>query len=139
MLFGAFMLTVQVDDVPLQSPDHAPKLALAPATAVSTTVEFAAMVAEQVVLPNPQFMPPADEVTLPVPATATCSMCVTGGGLFATKVAVTFLAALMVTTQVDAAPAQSPPQPLKTPLVAAAAVSVTAVPEANVAEQIALP
>src|SRR5689334_560638 len=60
--FAAPILTVQVAVVPLQSPDHPPKLALLAVTAESTTVEFAVSAAEQVTPPMPQFMPPDDDV-----------------------------------------------------------------------------
>ena len=69
--FAALMLTVQVAEFPLQSPDQLPRLALVPGVAVSTTEAFADSAAEQLVFPCPQFMPPADEVILPLPETDT--------------------------------------------------------------------
>jgi hypothetical protein len=68
---AAIMLTLQVADTPLQSPDHPPKLLLESDTAVNTTAEFADIEPVQADPPKPQFTLPVDEVTFPLPPPTT--------------------------------------------------------------------
>jgi hypothetical protein len=88
-------------------------------------------VAEQV---GPQLIPAGALVTVPepVPALVTVSVrCV-----IAANVAVTLRAAVMLTVQVVAEPEQAPLQPVKLDVGDGAAVSVTDVPSAKLAEQV---
>ena len=80
-------------------------------------------------------MPDGDDVTvpLPVPALATVSVCVVAAVL---NVAVTDCAALIATVHV-AVPVQPPLQPANVEPLAADAVSVTDVPLAKLALQVA--
>src|SRR3954451_14142745 len=77
---------------------------------------------------GPQLIPPGLLVTRPVPLSVTESWC------WATNVAVTFLAALMVTWQL-AVPEQAPLQPANLQPGSAVAPSVTEVPSVYVSEQ----
>lgn len=123
------MVTVQVD-VPVHAPNQPVKREPAAAVAVSVTRVPDPKYAVQVA---PQFTPPTFEVTPPEPAPER----VTVNRYWAVNVAVTLRAAVMESTHVPV-PVHAPDQPENTKPVAAAAVSVTVVPDANAAEQ-ALP
>src|SRR5881296_3542383 len=124
-------VTVQVP-VPEQPPPLQPvKVEPAAGVAVKVTAVPPANAAEHV---GPQEMPAGALVTVPVPVplglTVSVKVCTA-------KVAVTVVAALRVTVQVPV-PEQPPPlQPVKVEPATGAAVNVTAVPLAYVAEQIA--
>src|SRR5881409_20260 len=129
MEVAAVMVTVQVP-VPVQPPLQPVKVEPGAGTAVSVTAVPLVKVAAQVAL---QEMPAGALVTVPLPVplglTVNVKVC-------SAKVAVTVVAAPSVTEQVPV-PAQPPPlQPVKVEPAAGAAVSVTAVPLANVAEQV---
>src|SRR5215475_1107636 len=81
-----------------------------------------------------QLIPRAGAETMPVPP-GFVAWTVTVRVTIRTNVAVTDLGALIVTVQELLCPLQSPPQPMKTELVSAVAVSVTVVPVLNPAEQ----
>src|SRR5438046_3403099 len=127
---AALTVTVQVP-VPEQPPPLQPlKMEPAAGAAVSVTEVPVANAAEQVA---PQETPAGALVTVPLPAPALLTVSVKD---WMAKVAVTEVAALIVTVQVPV-PEQPPPlQPLKVEPAAGAAVKVTAVPLANAAEQV---
>jgi hypothetical protein len=82
----------------------------------------------------PQLMPPP--VTVPEPVPDFCTLSVYWTGLTASKVAVTERLAVMVTLQVAPLTVSQPVQPANVEPAVAAAVSVTAVPEAIEALQV---
>jgi len=127
---AALTVTVQVP-VPEQPPPLQPlKMEPAAGAAVSVTEVPVANAAEQVA---PQETPAGALVTVPLPAPALLTVSVKD---CKAKVAVTEVAALIVTVQVPL-PEQPPPlQPLKVEPAAGAAVKVTAVPLANETEQV---
>lgn len=92
--------------VPVQAPDQPVNVDPAVAAAVKVTLLFRLKLAAQV---TPQLMPAGELVMVPVPVPVRVMVNATGAG---TKVAVTAFAALMVTEQVLAVPAQAPDQPL---------------------------
>jgi hypothetical protein len=98
--------------------------------AVNVTAVPLANVPEQVV---PQLMPVGALLTVPAPAPALLRV---SEKLCSAKVAVTVCAAFIVTVQVLVVPVQPPLQPVKVDPAAGVAVSVTAVPLANVPEQV---
>src|SRR5689334_18787849 len=79
-------------------------------------------------------MPAGALVTEPVPVPARVT--VSARWAMAAKVAVTLRAALMVTVQVVAVPVQEPLEPVKLEVGDGAAVRVTLVPVAKLAEQV---
>src|SRR5439155_1357135 len=117
-------------------PEHPPplqplKVEPAAALAVSVTAVPLGKLAEQVA---PQLIPAGELVTVPLPAPEGVTVRVKVCGV---KVAVTVVAAETVTAQ-EPVPEHPPPlQPVKVELAAAVAVSVTAVPLAKLAEQVA--
>src|SRR5436309_509193 len=117
--------------VPEQPPPLQPlKIEPAAGVAVKVTEVPLANAAAQVV---PQAMPAGALVTVPLPAPVLLTVSVK---VWRAKVAVTEVAALIVTVQVPV-PEQLPPlQPAKVEPAAGAAVSVTAVPLANAAAQV---
>src|SRR5438093_1194333 len=126
---AALMVTLQVP-VPAQLPLQPVKVEPAAGVAVSVTAVPLANVAEQVV---PHEIPAGALVTVPVPAPVLLTV---SEKLCSAKVAVTVVAAPSVTEHVPV-PVQPPPlQPVKVEPAAGVAVSVTAVPLANVAEQV---
>src|SRR5438093_1481174 len=127
---AALRVTVQVPG-PEQPPPVQPLKVEPPAgAAVSVTAVPLAKLAAQVA---PQVMPAGLLVTVPAPAPALETVSVKVG----VKVAVTVVAAETVTTH-DPVPEHPPPfQPLKVEPAAGAAVSVTAVPLAKLAAQVA--
>src|SRR5438034_110679 len=128
---AAFTVTMQVP-VPEQPPPLQPvKVELASGVAVKVTAVPLANGAEHVA---PQAMPAGLLATVPAPAPALVSVRVKD---CTANVAVTEVAAFTVTMQVPV-PEQPPPlQPVKVELASGVAVSVTAVPPANGAEQAA--
>ena len=128
---AAESVTVQVP-VPEQPPPLQPvKVEPAAEVAVSVTAVPLAKLAEQVA---PQVIPAGELVTVPLPVPALLTVSAKLGRL---KVAVTVVAAETVTTH-DPVPEQLPPlQPLKIEPAAGVAVSVTAVPLAKLAAQVA--
>src|ERR687888_339247 len=123
------MVTVQVP-VPVQAPLQPVNVEPAAAVAVSVTVVPSGKEAEQVA---PQSIPAGELVTAPEPAPAfvTVSVC-----MISAKSAVTARSWSMVTVQVPV-PLQSPLQPVKVEPASGVAVSVTVVPSAKEAEQVA--
>src|SRR5437667_1732229 len=128
---AAESVTVQAP-VPEQPPLFEPlKVEPVVDAAVSVTAVPLVKLAEQVA---PQVMPVGELVTVPLPVPAGVTVRVK---LCRVKVAVTVVAAERVTVQVPV-PEQLPPlQPVKVEPAAGAAVSVTAVPLAKLAEQVA--
>jgi hypothetical protein len=125
------MSTRQVVAVPAHAPDQPAKIDPALGVAVSMT---SVPDANEALQAEPQLMPAGLLVTgpLPVPALPTTSpLYVTGGPLNA---AVTFRAALMVTTQLPV-PVHAPDQPTKVEPALGVAVSVTTESVGNVLEQ----
>src|SRR5438309_1341194 len=120
------------DPVPEQPPPLQPvKVEPAAGVAVRVMVVPFAKLAEQV---TPQLIPAGELVTVPLPVPALLTVSAKLGRL---KVAVTVVAAETVTVQAPV-PEQPPPlQPVKVEPAADAAVSVTAVPLAKLAEQVA--
>src|SRR2546428_11284781 len=107
------------------------KVEPAAGVAVSVTAVPLVKLAEQVA---PQLMPAGELVTVPLPVPAGVTVRVK---VCSVKVAVTVVAAESVTTQVPV-PEQPPPvQPVKVEPAAGVAVSVTAVPLAKPALQVA--
>jgi hypothetical protein len=125
---AAFIVTVQVVELPLQAPPQLVKLAPVPGVAVSVTVAPAVWFTVQSVSPEPHVIPPP--VTFPLPVTETPSGNSDAGGPVPAPLneAVTLFAELIVTEQVREVPAQAPPQPLKPAPEPGWAVSVTVVP-----------
>src|SRR5436305_412077 len=116
--------------VPEQPPLHSPKVEPTAAVAVSVTTVPSASDAEQVV---PHSMPAGELVTVPDPepprvTESVCTVCA--------NVAVTVWSAPSVTTQ-GFVPEQAPLQPVNVEPAAGVAVSVTTVPSASAAEQVA--
>src|SRR5438445_771771 len=128
---AALRVTVQAPG-PEQPPPVQPlKVEPAAGAAVSVTAVPLVKLAAQVA---PQVMPAGALVTAPLPVPALLTVSVKVG----VKVAVTVVAAEMVTVQVPV-PEQPPPvQPAKVEPAAGAAVSVTVVPLAKLAAQVAL-
>src|SRR5213083_245721 len=127
---AAFSVTMQVP-VPEQPPPLQPeKVEPAVGVAVKVTEVPLANAAAQVV---PQAMPAGALVTVPLPTPLELTVSVKD---WIANVAVTEVAALIVTVQVPV-PEQPPPlQPEKVEPATGAAVKVTAVPLANAAEQV---
>jgi len=128
---AALKVTVQAP-VPEQPPPlQPPKVEPAAGAAVSVTAVPLGKLATHVA---PQVMPTGELVTVPLPVPALLTVSAKLGRL---KVAVTVVAAESVTTQAPV-PVQPPPlQPPKVEPAAGAAVSITAVPLAKLAAQVA--
>jgi hypothetical protein len=123
--------------VPVHPPDHPAKVSLVMGVALSVTAVPCTKLAVQAVVEEfEQLIPAGLLVTVPAPAPAktTVSGSLLGGGSGPPKVAVTELAALMVTLQL-VVPVHAPDHPVNVSLVMGAAVSVTAVPWTKLAEQ----
>ena len=124
-------MTVHVP-VPVQSPPDQPvKLEPDAGAAVSVTFVPAATLAEHV--PG-QLMPLP--VTLPDPLPARATVRVTGGGGIVANVAVTDLAALILTVHLPVALQPPPDQPLNVEPDFGTAVNVTFVPDATLSEHV---
>src|SRR5262245_44653019 len=128
---AALIVTAQVP-VPVQPPPLQPvKVEPTAGAAVRVTAVPLTNVEEHVV---PHVMPAGALVMVPLPAPLLLTV---SAKLWTAKVAVTEVAALMVRAQVPV-PVQAPPlQPVKVEPAAGVAVSVTAVPLANVEEHVA--
>src|SRR5436309_6019989 len=128
---AAESVTVQAP-VPEQPPPlQPPKVEPAAGAAVSATAVPLVKLAAQVA---PQVMPAGELVTVPLPVPALVTVSAKVGRL---KVAVTVVAAETETTH-DPVPEHPPPlQPVKVEPAAGVAVSVTAVPLAQLAAQVA--
>ena len=128
---AAETVTVQVP-VPVHPPPLLPvKVEPAAGVAVNVTAVPLVKLAEQVA---PQLIPTGALVTVPLPVPAGTTVRVK---LCRVKVAVTVVAAESVIVH-DPVPEQPPPvQPVKVEPAAAVAVSVTVVPLAKLAEQVA--
>ncbi len=128
---AALMVSTQVP-VPVQPPPvQPPKVEPAVGAAVNVTLVPGVKDAAQVA---PHAMPAGAEVTVPVPVPLFETVSWTG---VAVNVAVTVVAALIVSTQVPV-PVQPPPvQPPKVEPAVGAAVNVTLVPVLNDAAQVA--
>ncbi len=126
---AAFIVTVQVA-VPEQPPPLQPvKVDPAAAVAVKVTAVPLENGVEHVA---PQETPAGALVTVPIPAPALLTV---SANVWAPKVAVTEVAALIVTVQVPV-PVQAPLQPVKAEPAAGVAVKVRAVPLAYAAAQV---
>jgi len=126
---GAFIVTEQVP-VPVQAPLQPAKVELDAGVAVKVTEVPLVKVAEQVV---GQLIPDGLLATVPVPVPALVTARVKACVL---NVAVTDLAAFIVTVQVPVPEHPPPLQPANTEPLAALAVRVTEVPLLNDAEQV---
>lgn len=128
--FAAVMLTEQVVDVPEHAPDQPPNVLPEVGAAVRVTLWPAVKEAEQVA---PQLMPDGLLVTVPLPVLVTVSTYV--GCDDKPNVAVTLLAASIVTLQVPV-PLQPPPlQPVNVLPEPGLAVKVTPAPAVKDSEQ----
>lgn len=127
-------MTTEHVPVPVQPPLHPAKVDPPVAVAVSVTELPLVKLAVQAV---PQLIPAGELVTVPVPAPAFVTVNETVLGA-AVNVAVTVWLLVMTTVQAPV-PLQPPPlQPAKADPPVAVAVSVTEVPGANVAVQVAV-
>src|SRR5437762_13524278 len=129
---------VAAESVTVQAPvpEHPPPVQpvkVEPATVVAVNVTAVPVVklAEQVA---PQVIPAGELVTVPLPVPALLTVRAKLGRL---KVAVTVVAAESVSTQAPVPEHPPPLQPLKVEPAAGVAVSVTTVPLAKLAEQVA--
>lgn len=120
-LFPAFIVSVHVVEPPLHAPPQPVKVAPETGVALSVTLAFSVTFALHVVPPLPQLIPPP--VTLPLPVTVTVSGTVWLVPL--ENVAVTVLAAVIETVQVEVVPLQAPPQPVNVAPEPGVAVRVT--------------
>jgi phage tail protein X len=127
---AAFIVTVQAP-VPVQAPLQPVKVAPAAGVAVSVTAVPAANDAEHVV---PQLMPAGVLVTVPGPAPARLTVSAKD---WRAKLAVTDVAAFIVTVHVPVPEHPPPVQPVNVAPADGVAVRVTAVPLVNDAEQVA--
>jgi hypothetical protein len=130
-LVAAVIVTTQVP-VPEQGAPQPVNVDPVAGAAVKVTIVPLAKLAEQVA---PQLIPAGALVTVPVPVPALTTVKVKFVTV-AVKVAVTEVAAVTVTTQAPV-PEQGAPQPVKVDPAAGAAVSVTCVPLAKLAEHVA--
>src|SRR5436309_2706383 len=112
-------------------PVQPPKVEPAAGVAVSVTAVPLVKLAEQVA---PQVIPAGELVTVPLPVPTLLTVSAKLGRL---KVAVTVVAVETVTTQVPVPEHPPPLQPLKVEPMAGMAVSITTVPLAKLAEQVA--
>src|SRR5437879_379890 len=127
---AALIVTLQAP-VPVQLPLQPVKVEPAAGAAVKVTAVPLVNEAEQVA---PQEIPAGELVTVPLPAPDLVTVSAKDDWM---KVAVTEVAAFIVTLQVPV-PVQPPPlQPVKVEPAAGAAVSVTTVPVVNEAEHVA--
>jgi hypothetical protein len=126
---AASTLTTQVDAVPVHAPDQPANAEPLFGVAVKVTLVPDAKLALQA---EPQEMPAGLLVTGPLPAPALETVKAYEGTI-RLNVAVTFLAALIVTTQVAAVLVQAPVHPANTDPLLGVAVSVTLAPEAKLA------
>jgi hypothetical protein len=126
----AFIVKVQVEEEPVQAPLQPVKVNPAEGDAASVML----LPLLKVLLQLEAQELPSEKPTPPVPVMVRFNVRVT---TTAENVAETFLAASMVTVQVDEEPLQAPPQPLKVKPGAAAAASVTVLPLLKVRVQLA--
>jgi hypothetical protein len=129
-VLAAFIATVHVDPVTESHPVHPVKADPEAAAAVSVTLVSVTYGSEQSV---PQLIPLGVDVTVPAPASAFATVSVKR---LRVNVAVTLLAALIVTVQLVPATLSHPPQPAKSEFAAGEAVSVTCESLRNDAEQL---
>jgi hypothetical protein len=129
-LRSAVMTSVQVAAVPVQAPLQPVKLEPGAATAVSVTVvPFVTLVVHVA----PQAMPAGLLVTVPVPVPEVATVTVA----LAVNLAIAVRSVVIESVQVSALPEQAPLQPVKVESDAGTAVSVTLVPLATAATQVA--
>ena len=121
--------------MPLHAPPQPANVAPGARVAVSPTVDPCRAFAVHTCLPLPQVIPPP--VTVPCPVTATLSA--TSALEPPEKVALTLLAALIVSEHVRDEPLHAPPQLWKVWPLVGCAVSVTFVPADSVVEQLVPP
>ena len=129
-VFASSILTVQVVLLPVQAPDQPIKVEPDSGAAVNVTLLLTAKLAEQL---DPQLMPVGELVTVPVPVPVLLTVSCLGTRL---KLAVTLLAAVILTVQVSLLPVQAPDQPSKTDPILLVAVKVTLVLFVKLAEQV---
>jgi len=128
----AVMLTVQVLLVPVQAPFH--PVNFPPRVALAVNVTDVPLLYGSV-QSLPQLMPAGDDVTVPFAADLPALVTVSRYWLLTSKLAVTALAAVMLTVQVLAAPVQAPLHPANREPAAGEAVRVTDVPLSYDSEQ----
>src|ERR1041385_5439082 len=128
--FAASMVTLHAP-VPLQEPLQPADVEPVSGVAAKFTTAPFAKLAEHVV---PQEIPAGELVTVPVPVPLLATVRVKGPG-FAVKVALTDFAASMVTLHAPV-PLQAPPQPANVEPESGAAVKLTTVPLAKLAEHV---
>jgi hypothetical protein len=129
--FAASMVTLHAP-VPLQAPPQPANVEPESGAAVKLTTVPLAKLAEHVV---PQEIPAGELATVPVPVPVLATVRVKGPG-FAVKFALTDFAASMVTLQAPV-PLQAPLQPANVEPESGAAVKLTTVPFAKLAEHVA--
>lgn len=127
---AALMVTVQLPVPEQPAPLQPVNVEVASAAALSVTTVDAGKVLEHEV---PHVMPAGDELTVPPPVPARMTVSANGVAL---KVAVTFAAALIVTTHAPE-PVHAPDQPAKLEAPSGVAVSVTTVPASKSVAQLA--
>jgi hypothetical protein len=128
---AASIVTLQVSDGPLHAPVHPEKTEAADGTAVNVTTVLRLYGSEQ---SAPQAIPAGLELTVPRPLPAVVTVSNRVGTTVVVKVAVTDLAASIVTLQ-PADPVHAPDHPEKTELAPAVAVRATTVPRLYGSEQ----
>jgi len=126
-LWGAFIVTVQVEALPEQAPVHPTKVL--PDAGAADNVTAVPLAYDWLHVPGlVQLMPAGFEVTEPAPPTVTCSGSICTAGA---KLAETFSVALATITHVGVLPEHTPPHPTNVCPDAGAALRVTVVPSGN--------
>ncbi len=127
-LWGAFIVSVQVEALPEQAPVHPTKVL--PDAGAADNVTAVPLAYDWLHVPGlVQLMPARFEVTEPAPPTVTCSGSICTAGA---KLAETFSVALPTIMHCGTVPEHAPPHPTNVCPDAGAAIRVTVVPSGNV-------